>query len=147
MGFSFYIYALPDQANRIILDSRNRLFTAWGYVRWDTGYYSIRFLSYQLSFLHQIFHCWNDKGHGFVNCSQAIAVSCDCYFYDLSLRVGIDNIYETAKKFGFGDAFLDDIFNPSEGIVPSRKWKKKQYEDIAYFEPYYLKDFYINKTN
>ena len=27
------------------------------------------------------------------------------------------------------------------------KWKKKQYEDIAYFEPYYLKDFYINKTN
>ena len=76
---------------------------------------------------NQIFHCWNDKGHGFVNCSQAIAVSCDCYFYDLSLRVGIDNIYETAKKFGFGDAFLDDIFNPSEGIVPSRKWKKKQY--------------------
>ena len=76
---------------------------------------------------NQIFHCWNDKGHGFVNCSQAIAVSCDCYFYDLSLRVGIDNIYETAKKFGFGDAFLDDIFNPSEGIVPSRKWKEKQY--------------------
>ena len=47
---------------------------------------------------NQIFHCWNDKGHGFVNCSQAIAVSCDCYFYDLSLRVGIDNIYETAKN-------------------------------------------------
>ena len=53
-----FIYTLPDQANRIILDSRNRLFTAWGHVRWDTGYYSIRFLSYQLSFLHQIFHCW-----------------------------------------------------------------------------------------
>ena len=76
---------------------------------------------------NQIFHCWNDKGHGFVNCSQAIAVSCDCYFYDLSLKVGIDNIYETATKFGFGNAFLNDIFNSSKGIVPSRNWKKKQY--------------------
>ena len=52
-------------------------------------------------FGNQIFHCWNDKGHGFVNCSQALAVSCDCYFYDLSLSVGIDNIYEVSKDIWF----------------------------------------------
>ncbi len=79
---------------------------------------------------NQIFHCWNDKGHGFVDCSDAVAVSCDCYFYDLSLRVGIDNIHDTAKKFGFGNSYLGDIFNSSAGIVPSKRWKKNQYGRI-----------------
>ncbi len=81
--------------------------------------------SYQVG--NQIFHCWNDEGHGFVNCSDAVAVSCDCYFYDLSLRVGIDNIYEMARKFGFGNSYLENIFNSAKGIIPSKNWKKNQY--------------------
>ena len=78
-------------------------------------------------FGNQIFHCWNDKGHGFVNCSQALAVSCDCYFYDLSLSVGIDNIYESAKIYGLGYSYLNDIYSSSKGLIPSRSWKKEQY--------------------
>ena len=85
------------------------------------------FCSGSYKFGNQIFHCWNDKGHGFVNCSEALAVSCDCFFYDLSLRVGIDNINELAIKFGFGKTYLNDIFNSSSGLVPSRNWKKKKF--------------------
>ena len=78
-------------------------------------------------FGNQIFHCWNDKGHGFVDCNKALAVSCDCFFYDLSLRVGIDNINEFAKKFGFGHTYLNEIFNSSSGLVPSKNWKKEKF--------------------
>ena len=81
------------------------------------------FCNGSFKFGNQIFHCWNDKGHGFVNCSQALAVSCDCYFYDLSLRVGIDNIYELAKKYGLGYSYLNEIYTSSKGLIPSRNWK------------------------
>ncbi len=85
------------------------------------------FCNGSFKFGNQIFHCWNDKGHGFVNCRQALAVSCDCYFYDLSLKVGIDNINEAAKKFGLGEVYLNDIFNSSKGLIPSKVWKKEQF--------------------
>ena len=62
-----------------------------------------------LSLEIQIFHCWNDKGYGFVDCKEALAVSCDCYFYELSLKVEIDNIYDVARKFGLGNAYLEEI--------------------------------------
>ncbi len=75
----------------------------------------------------QIFHCWNDKGHGFVDCKEALAVSCDCYFYELSLKVGIDNIYDVARKFGLGNAYLEEIYSSSRGLIPSKVWKKQQY--------------------
>ena len=75
----------------------------------------------------QIFHCWNDKGHGFVDCKEALAVSCDCYFYELSLMVGIDNIYDVARKFGLGNAYLEEIYRSSKGLIPSKVWKKQQY--------------------
>ena len=75
----------------------------------------------------QTFHCWNDKGHGLVDCSTALAVSCDCYFYDLSLKVGIDNIYKEATKYGLGTEYLINIFNSSKGLIPSREWKKEKF--------------------
>ena len=78
--------------------------------------------SYQVG--NQIFHCWNDEGHGFVNCNEALAVSCDCYFYDLSLRVGIDNIYEVARKFGFGNSYLENIFSSKKELYHQRIGKK-----------------------
>ena len=83
--------------------------------------------SYQVG--NQIFHCWNDEGHGFVNCNEALAVSCDCYFYDLSLRVGIDNIYEVARKFGFGNSYLENIFSSEKELYHQRIGKKINTEE------------------
>lgn len=85
------------------------------------------FCNGSFKFGDQIFHCWNDKGHGFVDCKEALAVSCDCYFYELSLKVGIDNIYDVARKFGLGNAYLEEIYRSSKGLIPSKVWKKRQY--------------------
>tara|TARA_B100000029_G_scaffold462845_1_gene495677 strand:- start:654 stop:2477 length:1824 start_codon:yes stop_codon:yes gene_type:complete len=77
----------------------------------------------------RIYHCWKTKGHGKVNLTKAIKESCDCYFYDLAQKIGINNIYTMAKKFGLGD--LTNIQLPSEkkGLIPNKKWKKNYYNE------------------
>ena len=79
-------------------------------------------------FGNQIFHCWKEDGHGFIDCQEAISMSCDCYFYDLSLNLGIEKISETAKIFGLGEKYLDEIFPASKGIIPNKQWKKNNFQ-------------------
>ncbi len=81
-------------------------------------------------FGNRIFHCWSEEGHGWVNCKDSIAMSCDCYFYDLALKVGIDKISEIAKIFGLGERYLNDIFNVTAGLIPTKSWKKKKYGTV-----------------
>ena len=79
-------------------------------------------------FGNQIFHCWKEDGHGFIDCQEAISMSCDCYFYDLSLNLGIEKISETAKVFGLGEKYLDEIFPAAKGVIPNKQWKKKNFQ-------------------
>ncbi len=70
------------------------------------------------------FHCWKKGGHGSVNMVEAMAGSCDTYFYDLGKRVGIDKIQAMAQRFGFGKKLNVDIPHEQGGFVPNRAWKK-----------------------
>ena len=73
----------------------------------------------------QTYHCWKKKGHGIVNLKGAIKQSCDTYFYEISRKLGVDRLNETAVKFGLGEKVLKDVFgNEKKGLVPSTKWKK-----------------------
>ena len=69
------------------------------------------------------FHCWKHGGHGHVNMKEAIAGSCDTYFYDLGHRVGIDRIQAMMKRFGMGQKLGVDLPHERAGFVPSRTWK------------------------
>ncbi len=79
------------------------------------------------SFGNRVFHCWNDKGHGWVNCKEAISMSCDCYFYELSLKIGIDKIASVANEFGLGKKYLENYFSVTAGLIPTKAWKKEKY--------------------
>ena len=74
------------------------------------------------------FHCWNRGGHGNVNMADAIAQSCDVYFYEIALRLGIEKIAETAKLLGFG-SYYDEYFGVPKSIVPNKKWKSDNYNE------------------
>jgi penicillin-binding protein 2 len=79
---------------------------------------------------------WRPQGHGNVNMHQAIVQSCDVYFYQLAVAMGIDNIAAGLSEFGFGAPVGLDISGENAGIVPSREWKKKQFsrrEDQVWF--------------
>ena len=74
------------------------------------------------------FHCWKKSGHGNLNLSDAIAQSCDVFFYELALRLGIDKISETAKLLGFGK-YYDEYYGIPKSIVPNKKWKKDNFNE------------------
>ena len=74
------------------------------------------------------FHCWKEVGHGNLNLEDAIAQSCDVYFYELALRLGINKIAETARLLGFGE-FYNDYYGVSKSIIPDKKWKKDNFNE------------------
>jgi penicillin-binding protein 2 len=73
------------------------------------------------------FHCWKHGGHGHVNLHQAVAGSCDVFFYDLGRRVGIDRMQAMAKRFGFGEKLGIDLPHESAGLIPGRTWKASKF--------------------
>jgi len=70
------------------------------------------------------FHCWKKNGHGLVNAEQAIAQSCDVYFYELALRTGIESIAIMAKRLGMGTPLGIGLAGERPGLIPDKKWKR-----------------------
>lgn len=81
------------------------------------------FCNSRFPFGNRVFHCWNKRGHGNINVVQALAQSCDIYFYDLARQVGIEKIHEMAAKFGLGERFNIGIMSEARGINPNSEWK------------------------
>ena len=73
------------------------------------------------------YHCWKEKGHGFMNLRNAIKQSCDIYFYEVARRLGIDRLAVTSKKFGLGKKVLHTFLEERSGVVPNTKWKKDNF--------------------
>ncbi len=71
------------------------------------------------------YRCWRKEGHGWVDLKDAIAKSCDVYFYNIGLVLGASKIAKWAKKFGIGEKTQIDLVGEKSGILPSPEWKKK----------------------
>ena len=76
-----------------------------------------------IEFYDQKYHCWKEKGHGFMNLRSAIKQSCDVYFYEVARRLGVDRLSITAKDFGLGKKVLNSFYEERAGVVPDTKWK------------------------
>ena len=68
---------------------------------------------------------WKKKGHKETDLLKAITESCDVFFYDLALTLGIDNISSYMDHFGLGKKTGIDLRGELSGLNPSRKWKRK----------------------
>jgi penicillin-binding protein 2 len=75
---------------------------------------------------HQ-FHCWKKGGHGGVDLKRGIAQSCDVFFYEVSLRLGIDKMEAAARAMGLGAATGIEIPGESPGFIPGAAWKEARY--------------------
>ena len=82
------------------------------------------------------YHCWKEKGHGYMNLRSAIKQSCDIYFYEVARRLGIDRLAVTAKQFGLGKKVLPIFNEEKSGVVPNTEWKSK----------YIGKSWYLGET-
>ena len=79
---------------------------------------------YQLPGKARKYRDWKRGGHGTVDLTDAIAQSCDVYFYDLAMSMGIDRLHDYLTKFGFGERTGIDISGELPGLMPSRQWKR-----------------------
>jgi penicillin-binding protein 2 len=78
------------------------------------------------------FRCWSRWGHGKVDLRRAIRESCDVYFYNKSLKVGIDNMAKHLRSFGLGVKTGVDLPREYNGVIPDKAWKMKRYKQSWY---------------
>ena len=87
---------------------------------------------FKLARSNHIFRDWKKNGHGSVDLKKAIYQSCDVFFYELSNKMGINNIYKSLSQFGFGERTGIDISGEVGGLLPSKEWKKRRFNQVWY---------------
>ena len=83
---------------------------------WDQGFF-------QLEDKEHRYRDWKPEGHEWVNLTRAIIHSCDTFFYEVALKLGIDRIYDGMSSFGFGQLTNIDMGEEVPALMPSRGWK------------------------
>jgi penicillin-binding protein 2 len=78
------------------------------------------------------FRCWKESGHGYQDVVEAIAHSCNVFFYNLGKALGADQIYRHAILFGLGDLTGIDLPEEVKGIAPSPRWKRSSLKQPWY---------------
>ena len=71
------------------------------------------------------FRCHRSQGHGALTLREAIAHSCNVFFYRLSEELDVDLIASYAEAFGLGSPTGVDLTNEAAGLVPTRAWKRR----------------------
>lgn len=78
------------------------------------------------------FRCWKKHGHGTVPLRKAIRESCDVYFYNKSLSVGINAMAKNLRTFGYGVKTGVDLPREYSGVMPDQAWKRKRFKKSWY---------------
>ena len=90
----------------------------------ETGFYC----NGSLPFGNRVFHCWRKGGHGKVNLRKAIVQSCDVYFYNVGIRLGVDRLAHYAQLLGLGKPTGIALSSEKGGLIPTSAWKLKRYK-------------------
>ncbi len=79
-------------------------------------------------------HCWRRSGHGAMNVVEALAFSCDVFFYHAGLALGVDRIALYSNLMGLGVPTGIDLPGEVQGLIPSREWKAAMNADKPVWE-------------
>ncbi|MCX5759764.1 MAG: penicillin-binding protein 2 [Candidatus Hydrogenedentes bacterium] len=102
---------------------------------------------FQLPGVDRHWKCWNHAGHGTVSVVDALAYSCDVFFYNVGLRLGVDKIAEWSHRLGLGVKTGIDLPREVEGLIPSREWKEAQLKKLYPDNPWEWKWYPGNTVN
>ena len=78
------------------------------------------------------FRCWRRSGHGSMNILSALQHSCDVYFYQVGMRMGIDRLTKWGRKFHLGELTGIDLPNERAGVLPNPEWKRRRFRENWY---------------
>ena len=79
------------------------------------------------TFYRRQFKCWvyGKSSHGVVGLHKAILESCDIFFYNVGMRLGIDRLSYYGSKFGLGHKTGIDLPSEEPGLMPSAEWVER----------------------
>ena len=75
----------------------------------------------------RLFKCWKISGHGKVNLDQAVAQSCNIFFYQTVQRISMNRFINLCRNFGFGGKSGIDLPTELIGLLPTRDYMNKRY--------------------
>lgn len=78
-------------------------------------------------FGNRAFHCWKPEGHGKIDLEEAIIFSCDVYFYQLGLRLGLERWSEYAKRCGLDRLVEVDLPFEQKSFIPTLNFYREKY--------------------
>ena len=85
---------------------------------------------YRLKGRAHLYRDWKKGGHGAVELERAIVESCDVYFYELAINLGIDRMHSFMNAFGFGVPTGIDLPREASGLMPSPSWKRANRNEV-----------------
>jgi penicillin-binding protein 2 len=90
---------------------------------------TVVYCSGAMQFGNRRYHCWKKQGHGPVNLRRAMAESCDVYFYQVGLQLGVDTIARYAQSFGLGKRTGIELEHEKAGLIPTAAWKLNRFKE------------------
>ena len=73
------------------------------------------------------YRCWKRGGHGEVDLREALVRSCDVYFYQVGLRLGVDRLAFFARSLGLGRRSGVELPDEKSGHIPTSAWKSRRF--------------------
>jgi len=80
-----------------------------------------------LKYGNRKYRCWKKHGHGNMNIIDAITQSCDVFYYQAGIKIGVNALAQYAKGCGLGIKTGISFENEKKGLVPTSAWKKKRF--------------------
>lgn len=73
--------------------------------------------------------CWKRSGHGTADVVDSLAYSCDVFFYNVGLKLGVDKMAKWSHAMGLGERTGIDLPGEIPGLIPDREWKARTFSD------------------
>ncbi len=76
-------------------------------------------------FANRRYRCWRDQGHGNLDAESSLVQSCNVFYYQTGMRLGVDRIAHYSKLFGMGTATGISLHGEHPGLIPTADWKRR----------------------
>jgi penicillin-binding protein 2 len=81
----------------------------------------------QMAYGNRVYRCWKKGGHGSLDVVEAITQSCDVFFYQTGIKLGVDRLARYAQGCGLGAPTGINLDNEQGGLIPTSEWKQRRY--------------------
>jgi penicillin-binding protein 2 len=78
-------------------------------------------------FGNRAYRCWRKQGHGNVGFIEALAQSCDVFYYQMGQQLGVDRLAWYARACGLGGLTGIEVDHESAGLIPTAEWKLRRF--------------------